>query len=190
MKTKIVTLLLAATVATVAHASAPVLPDSCGDPGITFDAKTDIAIAPLAPPAEGKAQVVLIMTVVKKGGHGAFVPGIRNFTTRFGMDGSWLGAAGNNSYFSVDVTPGEHHLCANVQNTLSGAKDMIGMQTFTAEAGKVYYFEFVATRISTVTENSSDNYYSSTFTAVDADEGKFRTKALQISTSTARKPKE
>jgi len=180
--------LLAAPLATAAHASTRVLPDSCGDPGVTFEAKTDKATAAPASPAEGKAQVVFIMTLVKKGMDAPWLGAIRDFTTRLGMDGNWLGAAGNNSYFTVDIAPGEHHLCADVQNSRSGAKDLIGMQKFVAEAGKTYYFEFVATKITTSSQNSSDHYYSSTFTPVDEDEGKFRVKSLKLSTSSAHKP--
>lgn len=34
-------------------------------------------------------------------------------TTRFAIDGTWVGATHANSYFYVFVDPGEHHLCAS-----------------------------------------------------------------------------
>ena len=61
-------------------------------------------------------------------------------TTRVGVDGSWVGANHGKSYFFFPVDPGEHHLCIDWQ---SSNKNLVGMgyaASFTAEAGKVYYF--------------------------------------------------
>jgi hypothetical protein len=63
-------------------------------------------------------------------------------TTRIGIDGEWVGATHGNSYFYSSVLPGVHHLCASWQKAVLVLQ---GRQTaaahFTAEAGKVYYFE-------------------------------------------------
>ena len=63
-------------------------------------------------------------------------------TTRFGIDGNWVGATQANSYFFVSVDPGEHHLCANWQNRVSVGIPLrpTAALHFNAEAGKAYYF--------------------------------------------------
>ena len=57
---------------------------------------------------------------------------------KIGLDGAWAGANKGNSYFSVSVEPGEHHLCARMGPQLS--PHTVALAHFTAEAGKVYYF--------------------------------------------------
>jgi hypothetical protein len=61
-------------------------------------------------------------------------------TTKIGLDGTWVGADQHNSYFSISVEPGEHHVCANRQSHFAMANQMVALAHFTAEAGKVYYF--------------------------------------------------
>jgi hypothetical protein len=62
-------------------------------------------------------------------------------TSRYGIgiDGSWVGAYKYNSYLSMSVDPGEHHVCANVQTAFAAASVTV-LAHFTAEPGKVYYF--------------------------------------------------
>ena len=61
--------------------------------------------------------------------------------TRFGVDGTWVGANHRNSYFSFAIDPGTHHLCASWQSlAVIGARDASAAAHFTAEAGQVYYF--------------------------------------------------
>jgi hypothetical protein len=167
--------------ATSAYAAPKILPDACGDPSILFNATVAKTPGPKPEaPSAGKAQLVFILVAAKKGGGSIF--GIHDWTTRVGMDGKWLGAAGNNSFFAVDIAPGEHHLCATVQNSMSGAKDMIGMKKFTAEAGKVYFFQFSTMKTTVNADKSSQNFYAFQFDPVDEDEGEFRIKALPAST--------
>ncbi len=58
---------------------------------------------------------------------------------KIGLDGAWVGAYRQNSYFTVSVEPGDHHVCANVQSN-SSVGHLIALAHFTAEAGNVYYF--------------------------------------------------
>jgi len=60
-------------------------------------------------------------------------------TARFGVDGAWIGAAKGNSYFSFPIDPGSHHLCADLQFVPSSS-ETTALVSFTAEAGKTYYF--------------------------------------------------
>lgn len=60
---------------------------------------------------------------------------------RFGVDGTWVGANGYRSYFFFPVDPGDHRLCTNMQSKLqSVVKSSTAARSFTAEAGKSYYF--------------------------------------------------
>jgi len=63
-------------------------------------------------------------------------------TTRFAVDGNWMGATHSNSYLYISLDPGEHHLCASWQGSYEswGSGYYAGALHFTAEAGKTYYF--------------------------------------------------
>jgi hypothetical protein len=108
MKTKFAMLMLVATLASTAYASKTILPDACGADKVKFDVDTKKDQPAPGPPAEGKAQIIFISTVINTG----YVFGGPSYTTRFGMDGNWVGAVKNNSYFTLEVAPGKHHLCS------------------------------------------------------------------------------
>jgi hypothetical protein len=90
--------------------------------------KLDESQHALAQPKPDKAWVYFIQ---EKGSDALGV------TTMIGLDGTWVGANKNSSYFGVSVESGEHHVCANVE---SHRGHRVGLVHFTAEAGKVYYF--------------------------------------------------
>jgi hypothetical protein len=190
MNAKLGIFLLAFTLATAAHALEIVLPDACGSDKIKFDVETKKNQPPPAAPADGKARIVFIFTFSKvvatlgKAG-----------TTRFGIDGTWAGAASQDSYFVVDVVPGEHNLCSAMQSQALTSKNFqkttIGMSTFTAEAGKTYYFEFLLSQgvahVSTGGTPGTAVSASTSFARLDDPQGKFRVKSSALSTSTAQK---
>ncbi len=66
---------------------------------------------------------------------------IGGLITRVGVDGEWVGAYEYKSYMYFSVDPGDHRLCASQQSSLKSrrANDASAI-SFTAEAGKVYYF--------------------------------------------------
>lgn len=99
-------------------------------------------------------------------------------TTRIGVDGDWVGANRKNSYFSISVSPGEHHLCAAVQSSF--VRRDVELAHLTAEAGKVYFFR---TRL--ILSNSGVEYLG--FTPVDSDEGQYLIASYPIATAHARK---
>lgn len=112
------------------------LPYACGADRFTFDVTAQkIQTAP-APPDPGKSQIVFIEVVDRNSTcfH-------CDATIRFGIDGAWIGANQANSYFAIDVVPGQHRLCVASQSTSSRPKPMIGSASFKAEAGITYYFE-------------------------------------------------
>jgi hypothetical protein len=124
---------------------------SCGDPAIKFDVITDKP-GSAAQPEPGKALVYFVEDDVDLGSPKP--------TTRIGIDGAWAGANHGNSFFSVSVSPGVHHLCASWQTGIViGQAGRVAALHFTADAGGVYYFE--------VKNRNSDT----TFKPLDGDEG-------------------
>jgi hypothetical protein len=119
-------------------------------------------------PEPGKVSVYFI----QEKGADAF-----SVTTKIGVDGTWVGANKNSSYFAVSVEPGEHHVCANVQ---SFRGHPVGLVHFTAELGRVYYFN---TRIVYGEEEAVTLF----FDAVDSDQAKHLIASLPLSVSGVKK---
>ena len=168
------TLLLALSLIQAAKASPKDLPDSCGDNKVQFDVKLQRDKPFTGTPEAGKAQVVFIETLEKSGTCFHCIT-----TTRIGMDGAWAGANEGNSYFAVSVSPGERNLCTDLQSK-NGAL-MLGMATFTAEAGKTYYYKVK------VIFNELDGpspYSDLELMPIGADEAKYRLKTSALSTAT------
>lgn len=105
---------------------------ACGPQNVSFDVKQDDSQHTAVQPEPGKAQVYFIQD---KGGQSFGIGGM--VVSMIGIDGAWAGENKDDSYFSVPVEPGEHHVCANVQSHLGHPMEL---SHFIAEAGKVYYF--------------------------------------------------
>lgn len=129
MKTTLVMLLMAVP------AFAQVVPApstaACGLDSVSFKVKPDQSQHTLTEPEPGKARVYFIQDAGTSMGLG--YP-----TVKLGMDGKWVGANRLNSYFSVSVDPGEHHVCVMLQSTLLAQR--VELAHFTAEAGRTYYY--------------------------------------------------
>ncbi|MFZ0773342.1 MAG: DUF2846 domain-containing protein [Candidatus Sulfotelmatobacter sp.] len=133
MKSALVLMLLA--VSAFAQDHSPFVPGAaCGPRGTTFGVKRDESQHALAQPEPGKALVYFVQDIGELSCLGSC------WTTKIGLDGAWVGANERNSYFSVSVEPGEHHVCANEQSRIARLSRLIAFTHFTAEAGKVYYF--------------------------------------------------
>jgi hypothetical protein len=109
---------------------------TCGAQDVWFNVKLERSQHAPAKPEPGKALVYFVQSIDK------LVPitEVGGITTDIGVDGAWVGAVKNNSYFSVSLVPGEHHLCAKLQAHGWGKKPE-GFVHFTAEAGEIYYFQ-------------------------------------------------
>jgi hypothetical protein len=119
----------------------PAAAAACGPGKTKFEVKLDESQHTLAEPEAGKAIVYFVQDVGPVNCLGPC------FQTKIGLDGTWVGAVQHNSYFSVSVEPGEHHVCASpqshfVSSTTSEkyASIRLALAHFTAEAGKAYYF--------------------------------------------------
>ena len=107
---------------------------ACGDDAVKFKVSVQKGMLQIPPPSPGKAAVVLIENMNKHGVMGAAA------STRFGIDGAWVGANKGNSYFVVEVDPGAHQVCANWQAE-SAIGNRVGVIAINAVAGQTYYFE-------------------------------------------------
>jgi hypothetical protein len=177
MKSELGVLLLLASLSPYVQARSRILPDACGSDKVKFHISEQKDQPAPAAPETGKAEIVFVNTVEKQGvgvWRGVACLGCNN-PTRIGVDGAWVGANKGESYFAIPVAPGEHHLCANQQGT-----NNVDMATFTAEPGKVYYYQvkFTAKRAE---GNTIDKSFE--LKPLSEDEGKYRVKISKLSTA-------
>ena len=125
-------LVLCASLACAVPAWAKDLPDACGDETVHFNVATQGSQPLPAPPPPSKAEVVFIETLDRDS---CLV--CSHITTRAAVDGVWMGANKDQSYFASTVEPGKHQVCTDWQRVLYGQVDVA---SFTAEPGMVYYF--------------------------------------------------
>ena len=182
MKTRPLFVLAFALLIPSAPALATVLPESCGKDEIKFDIKVKMpaegqATPDIPAPAAGKAQIVFIETL-NSASFSFTTP-----TTRFGMDGEWVGANKGDSHFAIDVTPGEHNVCVNWQSDAPDEANKVGMDTFTAEAGKIYYYEVKVIRL----PGSRELDFLFDLKQLGGIEGRYRAKVSGVSASKVRK---
>ena len=106
---------------------------ACGPEKVNFTVKAVESEHVVQQPEPGKALVYFFqdsgMTSVTFGAYP---------TTKVGMDGAWVGANHNSTFFSVSADPGVHHLCTVVQSKLLQRR--LELAHFTAVAGKIYYY--------------------------------------------------
>ena len=137
LKTAFLALLIASSAVAQDSPATALETDGCGANEVHFEVKTDKKQHPTAQPDAGKALVY----VIGASWSDYVTVHIGTPPTRFGVDGAWVGANGYRSYFFFPVEPGDHRLCTNVQARLKGqVKTSTAAISFTAEAGKTYYF--------------------------------------------------
>jgi len=151
--------------------SPPAMPTAaCGSADVSFKVNLDDSPHPLAQPDPGKARVYFI--------HDAGTSSTLGYpTVKVALDGAWLGANHGNSYFSVSVDPGEHHLCVALQSTLVSPR--VELAHFTAAAGTVYYYR---TRL--VLSRSVELLQ---LEPIDSDQGKYLIASFRLSVSNPKK---
>jgi Protein of unknown function (DUF2846) len=142
---------------------------ACGPKTTRFDVKRDNSQHTMGRPEAGKALIYFVQDIGVATCLGSCI------TTKIGVDGKWVGAIQHNSYFSVSVDPGEHHLCANPQALVSPIKQLVALEHFEAEAGKVYYFR-------TRAFGGKDQILFD-FQAVDSDQAEYLIASFPLSVS-------
>jgi hypothetical protein len=136
-------------------------PAACGDLRVSMAVHLNKSPRRQMQPESGKALVYVIQDAGASGALGT----LGYPTTKVGIDGKWVGANKKNSFSSVDVTPGEHHLCVAIQAAF--IRNNIELAHLTTEAGRVYYYR---TRI-IAADKGALQYFS--LEAVDSDEGEY-----------------
>jgi len=149
---------------------------ACGPKQVTFDIRLDDSHSSLPRLEEGKA---LVYFMQDRGGLVGI--GIGPSVTRVGLDGAWVGANKNDSYFAVSVQPGEHHFCVNDPRSFirGNPKEIIELAHFTAEAGKVYYFR--------IRNFSRGDFSRLELSAPDSDEANYLIASSPMSIAQAKK---
>ena len=147
---------------------------ACGPVNIKFDVKAEKDQHPTAQAQEGKALVYVVESFERPGNQWA------RPTTKVGLDGAWVGANKNNSYFFFSVDPGDHHLCAAWQSVLKGYAKKVALTSFSAETGKAYYFR---ARITEHDEGRGGAWFTLDLEPVNSDEGQLLTASSAFSSS-------
>jgi len=162
---------LSLSLASLALAQSTEQPSQCGPAQVYFDVKTSHPTqTPPAKPDAGKALIYFLQD-------DSSFPLRPRPTTRFVVDGAWIGATHANSYFFVSVDPGVHHLCAEWQSYGFGRK--AAAAHFVAEPGGVYYM---------VAENTGTRgFVKLSFGPADSDEALLLMKDFSLSTSHSKK---
>jgi hypothetical protein len=148
------------------------LASACGPANVNYKVSLDRSQRGPIPPETGKARVYFL----QDDGSGVGGTTLGSQTTRYAVDGAWLGADRGNSWFAVAVAPGEHHVCTEIQSSLV---QRLELAHFTAEAGKSYFFRnrlFV-----------SGYAYLLDFEPANSDEAAFLISLYPMATATAKK---
>jgi len=178
MKNAAAGILLLAT-ASFAQDTAPAHPrGACGSPNVQFEVKNEKADKKNSPAQPSDKALVY---VIENQRAGCFMC---DTTTRFGMDGNWLGATKGNSYFSFSADPGDHHLCADLQAVTPGS-ETVSLTSFNAEAGKTYYFRARLTDQNNSGRGGVD--WALDLEAINGDEGQFLVSSYELSSHKQKK---
>lgn len=175
MRMKFSCLTLCASITFSCCASAKDLPDACGDDSIHFHVTTQPG-QPLSDPPPGHARVVFIESVDRD-----FCLGCNPITTRIGIDGAWVGANNDHSYFVSDVLPGKHQVCADWQRLVVLK---VHVDTFTAEPGKTYFYLVRVTDRSDRARGGRDSDQKIRLYQLGDSQGPFLLKDADLSTAT------
>ena len=163
--------------ASVAQAGATTLPDACGKDELRFNVTTEKDQPTSGAPSAGKAQIILVENMDTP----LYRFWLRRPTIRIGVDGAWVGANHGDSYFTLAVDPGEHHLCVDWQSGSRSLKQKAGLGSFTAKPGKVYYYQ-AKVGLREISRDLTER--SLELAPLDEDNGKYRVKISQVSTAT------
>lgn len=134
MRTALVFLFLASSALAQSQPNSLSPAASCGPGDVKFDVKLDNSQHSLTQPEPGRALVYVMESFQRPPGE------LGTPTIRVGLNGAWVGANHGNSYLAFPVDPGENHLCTNWQSILKRLSEQHSLTSFTAEAGKTYFF--------------------------------------------------
>lgn len=168
MRTVVLALLLSASAFAQTPPSIPTA--ACGPGTVSFKVNLDASQHTLVEPEPGKARVCFI--------HDAGTDSTLGYpNVKVAVDGAWVGAIHGNSYFSVPVDVGEHHICVTLQTTHFWQR--VELAHFTAAPDTVYYYRtrLVLSRAIDLLE----------LAPIDSDQAKYLVASFPLSTSTPKK---
>jgi hypothetical protein len=148
------------------------LASACGPANLNYKVSLDRSQHAPVPPEAGKALVYFL----QDDGSGVGGTTLGSPTTKYAVDGVWVGANHGNSWSAFAVAPGEHHVCTALQSSLIQRMELAH---FTAEAGKSYFFR---TRLFV-----SGSAYLLDFEPADSDEAGYLISLYPMATATAKK---
>jgi len=134
MKTILVVAVLVSSAFAADQSMVTTAESACGPRDTRFAVNIENKQHPPAVAQDGKA-LVYVVEVFERPSNQLARP-----TTKIGLDGTWVGANKNNSYFFFPVEPGDHHLCMAWQSIHKAYANKIALSSFSAEVGKTYYF--------------------------------------------------
>jgi hypothetical protein len=171
MRLVVVLMVAGMLLATAALAQpSPPNPTACGPENVYFKVKLDDTQHTPAAAEPGKARVYFI--------HDAGTDHTLGYpTVKMAVDGAWSGANHGNSYFSVSLSPGEHHLCVALQSSIVDQR--FELAHFTAAADTLYFYR---TRL--VTSRSVELLE---LDAIDSDQAKYLISFFPLSVSSPKK---
>lgn len=143
---------------------------ACGSQIGSFKVKLDESQHTPLPPDPGKARIYFI--------HDAGTNWTTGYpTVKIAVDGTWAGANHGNSYFSISLDPGEHHVCATLQSSLVAQR--MELAHLTAASETVYYYRtrLILSRGVELLELDS----------IDNDQGRYLIASFPLSVSNFRK---
>jgi uncharacterized protein DUF2846 len=122
------------------QAADPLTAAGCGPSKVQFEVKKNKNLHLTGQAEQGKALVYVFGDEMRD----AKVTYFAGPTVQLGVDGAWIGATQYHSYFFFPVDAGEHHMCAGWQSNFARFVRVRTAASFSAEAGKVYYFRVVS----------------------------------------------
>jgi hypothetical protein len=175
MKTALIlllTILLPAAVSIRAQQPQTALPSACGPADAKFWSKAgERSQKSESKQDAGKARIYFVHQLGN--GNGPWT-GTGQPTFPIGLDGNWVGAVHDSSFFFVDVAPGEHHVCVLEQTYRRTGGDSLELMPLRVEAGNSY---FVLTRM----EITGSNMGNFSLSEANRDMGQFLIDTLPIS---------
>jgi len=145
MKLKLFAFFLCLFFAAAAMAKEIELPDSCGDAKTKFEVTTHMSKTALPAPDAGKALIVFIQPKRQLACVGCSAQ-------RYAMDGQWVGATQQDSYFTLQVEPGQHHFCST-----GPMPNEIAIRTYEVKAGMTYFLQARLITYGPITEEENDS---------------------------------
>jgi hypothetical protein len=176
MKVRLFALFLCLSFAAAAMAKESELPDSCGDAKTKFEVTTHKSTSAPPAPDAGKALIVFIQPARQMSCIGCSAQ-------RYAMDGQWVGATQKESYFTLQVEPGQHHFCST-----GPLVNGIAIRSFEVKAGETYFLQARLITSGPITQEEHDSQvlpagkkaFNFGMSLLDEEKGRYLIKSYEV----------